>query len=89
VADFARKSAIKNWIQNMYIIPGPTPNLVIDWDVPAQQHLVRIEFTTRYLTVDLSKNLGVPAYILNSEDFEMYECEINFRPFPKEVTEYY
>lgn len=73
----------------MYIIPGPTTTLVIDWNVPAEQHLVRIEFTTRYLTVDLCRNLGVAVNILNAEDFEIIECEVDLRPFPKERTEYY
>jgi hypothetical protein len=86
IPDYARKAAIKRWIRNINFFPGPSPCLIVDWDIPPDQQLVQLEFATRYLRVNLSENLGVPAHSFNAEDVEVLESEIRVRPFPKDYT---
>jgi hypothetical protein len=86
VTDHACKAAIQNWIQKTYILLAPRPELIIQWQIPPNQKLVVLEFGTEYLIVDLSANLGVPAYLLNADELEILDYEIVFRPHPHDST---
>jgi hypothetical protein len=49
IADDAHKASINRWIRNVYCVLDPTPTLVVDWNIPIDQQLVLLEFTTRAL----------------------------------------
>jgi hypothetical protein len=82
VTDDARKAAIRNGIQSISFLSAPKPEMIIKWQISPNQTLVDLEFGTKYLIVDLSANLGLPAYIFNSDELEILYYEIVFRPNP-------
>lgn len=86
ITDLARKTEIKKWIQNLLIIKGPKPSLVLHWAVPPNQQLVVLDFATAFTSVDLNHNLGVPIHQLNADELELMDYEVIFRPYPKGCT---
>lgn len=77
---------VTKWISIVRFPKSPQPIMVIQFNIPTDQQILLMEFSTPYLIIDLVRNLGVPVQEIYNASFEIVHLECSVVGVPRNST---